>query len=140
MKLELILNVLDVLNKRSKSIIENANNVFDIIQQELPNKITSSTIDPVKEMYLSISSTVKLVKQLEDAGLVDINSKGFFLREIVLNIINKFDKSGRWEELEKLSIILSNYSEWLKKLNDIRLKTGSKDVIELSQKLIKGLL
>lgn len=140
MKIESILNVLDVLNKRSKSIVENVSTVFDIVQQQLPTKFNNGAIEPVKEMYLSISSTIKLVKQLEDAGLIDVDSKGFFLREIVLTVINKFDNTGKWEEIEKLASILSSYSEWLKKLNEIRLKTGSRDVLDLSQKLIKGLL
>lgn len=142
MKIETILNVLDVLNKRSKSIVENVNTVFDIVQNQIPNKLSNgaTALEPVKEMYQSISTTLKLVKQLEEAGLIDVDSKGFFLREIILSIINKIDKTGRWEEIEKLSLILSNYAEWLKKLSQIRLKTDSKDVLDLTQKLIKGLL
>jgi len=141
MKIETILNVLDVLNKRSKSIVENVNTVFDIVQNQIPNKVSNgAALEPVKEMYQSISSTLKLVKQLEDAGLIDVDSKGFFLREIVLSIINKIDKTGRLEEIEKLALILSHYSEWLKKLSQVRLKTDSKDVLDLTQKLLKGLL
>lgn len=135
-----ISKVLDLLNKRSQSIVENVSTVFDIVQTQIPTKISTEAIAPVKEMYLSISTTLKLVKQLEDAGLIDVDSKGFFLREIILSIINKIDKTGRWEEIEKLASVLSNYSEWLKKLSEIRSKTDSKDVVDLSQKLIKGLL
>jgi uncharacterized protein YjgD (DUF1641 family) len=140
MKSAVILGVLELLNKRSKSVIENVSTAIDIFQTQIPTKIQTNTLEPVKEMYLSISSTLKLVKQLEDAGLIDVDSKGFFLREIVLSFINKIDNTGKFEEIEKLASILSYYSEWLKKINEIRSKSDSKDVIELSQKLIKGLL
>jgi uncharacterized protein YjgD (DUF1641 family) len=140
MKSAVILGVLELLNKRSKSVIENVSTALDIFQTQIPTKIQINTLEPVKEMYLSISSTLKLVKQLEDAGLIDVDSKGFFLREIVLSFINKIDNTGKFEEIEKLASILSYYSEWLKKINEIRSKSDSKDVIELSQKLIKGLL
>lgn len=140
MKSAVISSILGLLSKRSLSIIENVSTVLDVVQTQSSNKIQTNTLDPVKEMYLSISSTLKLVKQLEDAGLIDIDSKGLFLREIILSFINKIDKSNRLEEIEKLILVLSHYSEWLKKIVEIRSKTSSKDVIELSQKLIKGLL
>lgn len=140
MKSAVILGVLELLNKRSKSVIENVSTVLDVFQSLIPNKIQTNALEPVKEMYLSISSTLKLVKQLEDAGLIDVDSKGFFLREIVLSVINKFDNNEKFDEIEKLASVLSHYSEWLKKINEIRSKTDSKDVIDLSQKLIKGLL
>jgi len=140
MKSAVISNILGLLSKRSLSIIENVSTVLDVVQTQTFNKTQTNTLDPVKEMYLSISSTLKLVKQLEDAGLIDIDSKGLFLREIILSFINKIDKSNKLEEIEKLILILSHYSEWLKKIVEIRSKTNSKDVIELSQKLIKGLL
>ena len=140
MKSVVISSILGLLSKRSLSIIENVSTILDVVQTQSSNKIQSKTLDPVKEMYLSISSTLKLVKQLEDAGLIDIDSKGLFLREIILSFINKIDKSNRLEEIEKLILVLSHYSEWLKKIVEIRSKTSSKDVIELSQKLIKGLL
>jgi len=140
MKSAVILGVLELLNKRSKSVIENVSTVLDVFQSQIPNKIQTNALEPVKEMYLSISSTLKLVKQLEDGGLIDVDSKGFFLREIVLSVINKFDSNGKFDEIEKLASVLSHYSEWLKKINEIRSKTDSKDVIDLSQKLIKGLL
>jgi hypothetical protein len=146
MKSAVILGVLELLNKRSKSVVENVSTVLDIFQSQIPqipqiqNKIQTNALEPVKEMYMSISSTLKLVKQLEEAGLIDVDSKGFFLREIVLSFINKIDGGGKFEEVEKLASVLFHYSEWLKKINDIRSKTDSKDVIELSQKLIKGLL
>lgn len=140
MKIETILNVLDVLNKRSKSIVENSNIIFDVIQQQFPTKINNNILDSIKETYLSVSTTIKLIKQLEDAGLVDVDNKGLFLREIILTFINKFEKNSSLEEIEKLALILSSYSEWLKKLGEIRSKTDSKDVLDLSQKLIKGLL
>lgn len=140
MKSAVILGVLELLNKRSKSVIENVSTFLDVFQSQIPNKIQTNALEPVKEMYLSISSTLKLVKQLEDAGLIDVDGKGFFLREIVLSVINKFDSNGKFDEIEKLASILSHYSEWLKKINEIRSKTDSKDVIDLSQKLIKGLL
>lgn len=140
MKSAVISSILGLLSKRSLSIIENVSTILDVVQTQSSNKIQTNTLDPVKEMYLSISSTLKLVKQLEDAGLIDIDSKGLFLREIILSFINKIDKSNRLEEIEKLILVLSHYSEWLKKIVEIRSKTSSKDVIELSQKLIKGLL
>ena len=140
MKSAVISSILGLLSKRSLSIIENVSAVLDVVQTQSSNKIQTNTLDPVKEMYLSISSTLKLVKQLEGAGLIDTDSKGLFLREIILSFINKIDKSNKLEEIEKLILILSHYSEWLKKIVEIRSKTNSKDVIELSQKLIKGLL
>ena len=140
MKSAVILGVLELLNKRSKSVVENVSTVLDIFQSQIQSKIQTNALEPVKEMYMSISSTLKLVKQLEEAGLIDVDSKGFFLREIVLSFINKIDGGGKFEEVEKLASVLFHYSEWLKKINDIRSKTDSKDVIELSQKLIKGLL
>lgn len=140
MKTTMIFKALELLNKRSQSIVENVSVIFDTLQNKVPTKISQSSLEPVKEMYLSISTTLKLVKQLEEAGLIDVDSKGFFLREIILSFITKIDKSGKWEEIEKLATILSQYSEWLIKLNEIRKKTDSKDVVDLSQKLIKGLL